>query len=326
MVEKIKNPLTGRQIDKDGPTHKKLIKDGIVDSDGNEIKKKSSKKVSVEKSKKKSSEEIVAKKVSVEKEIKKSVEAAVEDSAEDILRKTGIVTGTKKTVPEIKAFAETHKIIVSKKLKADIIEEIREKFIKSLETKATKEVKKTLPKQPSKRDVKDTVEEVVEEVIEEVVEKVEKKEKKEKKHKKEKKEKVEKPKKEKKHKHKKDKKEKVEEPKCYGKNKVKCGDDYICTVDGKCVSKKDHQWEYKYVLKTDDDEIYAENKSDLEKFQEVMGGGGSITKVEVSAFESSTKKSSTKKSVSKETSIDRSKYTAAELKVVDIFEECIKGL
>lgn len=305
MSDKIKNPDTGRLIDKNGPTHKKLIKEGKLDEDGNVPGAKATKK-SVEKP---------ATKKSVEKEIKAEVKEAVEDSAEDILRKAGIVSGTKKTVPEIKAFAETHKIVISKKLKAEIVEEIREKFIKSLASKATAEVKATLPKQPSKRDVKEAVEEAVDEVVE-------KAEKKEKKHKKEKKEK-----KEKKHK----------ERKCYGKKKVKCGDEYICVADGKCVSKKDHLWEYEYTLLADDEIIYG-SKKELEDLQKKLGG--TLSKVEKpSAFEtakvsskksstkkSSTKKSSTKKSTQAEPSFDRSKYTPAELKVVDVFEECIKGL
>lgn len=291
MSDKIKNPDTGRLIDKNGPTHKKLIKEGKLDEDGNVPGAKATKK-SVEKP---------ATKKSVEKEIKAEVKEAVEDSAEDILRKAGIVSGTKKTVPEIKAFAETHKIVISKKLKAEIVEEIREKFIKSLASKATAEVKASLPKQPSKRDVKEAVEEAVEATVE-------KAEKKEKKHKKEKKEK------------------KHKERKCYGKKKVKCGDDYICVADGKCVSKKDHLWEYEYTLLADDEIIYG-SKKELEDLQKKLGG--TLSKVEKpSAFETkkvSSKKSSTKKSSTK-VSMKKEDLTPAQQKVVDVFEECLKGL
>lgn len=303
MSDKIKNPDTGRLIDKNGPTHKKLIKEGKLDEDGNvpgaKTTKKSSSKKSVEKPATKKSVE-----KEVKAEVKEAVEGAVDSAAEDILRKAGIVSGTKKTVPEIKAFAETHKIVISKKLKAEIVEEIRDKFIKSLASKATTEVKATLPKQPSKRDVKEAVEEAVEEVVE-------KAEKKEKKHKKEKKEK-----KEKKHK----------ERKCYGKKKVKCGDDYICVADGKCVSKKDHLWEYEYTLLADDEIIYG-SKKELEDLQKKLGG--TLSKVEKpSAFETkkiSSKKSSTKKSSTK-VSMKKEDLTPAQQKVVDVFEECLKGL
>lgn len=34
----IKNPITGKVIDKNGPTHKKLMKEGKLDEDGNIIK------------------------------------------------------------------------------------------------------------------------------------------------------------------------------------------------------------------------------------------------------------------------------------------------
>lgn len=42
MSDKIKNPLTGRLIKIDGPTYKKLITDGVLDKNGNYIRKKSS--------------------------------------------------------------------------------------------------------------------------------------------------------------------------------------------------------------------------------------------------------------------------------------------
>lgn len=61
MNNKIKNPLTGRVIKINGPTHKKLIEDGILDIKGNDItfystpKKSSTKKSSSKKSSSKKS-------------------------------------------------------------------------------------------------------------------------------------------------------------------------------------------------------------------------------------------------------------------------------
>lgn len=63
-MDKVINPLTGRQILINGPTFKKLVKDGVIDSKGELIKtkksssKKSSKKSSPKKSSKKSSDKI----------------------------------------------------------------------------------------------------------------------------------------------------------------------------------------------------------------------------------------------------------------------------
>ena len=55
MTDKVKNPLTGRPILINGPTFKKLVKDGIINSKGELIKKYSSKKSSTKKSSSKKS-------------------------------------------------------------------------------------------------------------------------------------------------------------------------------------------------------------------------------------------------------------------------------
>lgn len=166
-MDQVRNPQTGRFIKKDGPTFKKLVKEGVIDSNGEPIiatKKSSSKKSSEDlktSSKKKSSEDLKTKKSSEDSKKKKKKSSKKKSlSEEDLLlkqekyeKKAMKIFSMEKKIPELRKLGEKYKIPTPSKLrKSELIDFLRTEYVNKKMEKKRKSSKKEETKEEKKEE------------------------------------------------------------------------------------------------------------------------------------------------------------------------------
>lgn len=138
MTDKVKNPLTGRPILINGPTFKKLVKDGIINSKGEPItaKKSSTKKSSTKKSSTKKSS---AKKTSTKKSSSKK-----SSTKKSSTKKSSTKQSKKSSVKKILKKMQNNRTEITVTIKPKQYVKLLEKYEKELEEIEKENYNKTI--------------------------------------------------------------------------------------------------------------------------------------------------------------------------------------